>query len=133
MSNPRDVAIYFLNLSNQEKSRTNIIRAVKSASTLLENYTSNQVKDVIEFLIDVKKIDLYSLAYLNNHMDKYLEEIENVRLKETYAEHIKNIQTQPTQEVSINEQSVERNNGKLHRFGIQSRVREKFNFDLFEE
>jgi hypothetical protein len=133
MSNPRDVAIYFLNLSNQEKSRTNIIRAVKSAGTLLESYSSSQVKDVIEYLIDVKKIDLYSLAYLNNHMDKYLEEIENIRLKETYAEHIKNIQTQPTQEVSVDEQSVERNNGKLHRFGIQSRVREKFNFDLFEE
>lgn len=138
----RDIVIHFKDVTGVRVTSSFMSKSIIQAKALLDaGYTKEEVISVIDHLH--KSVpDMYSVGFLSYHMEKALREIakeraeEEVRIKQ---EEVKQAQQQQEQsiaeEVQVDVESAKRNREKADRLraGIQSRVREKFNFDMFEE
>lgn len=132
-ANPTDakeVALYFIRYTKQEMTQSLISRTIIQAKQLLNRYNSKEIKDVIKYVVEDKMIGMYSLAYLNNTMDKFLHELQASPNQEVIEIDYASIRKEV---VTDNEQSAQRNKAKLHRIGNKSRFGEKHNFDLLKE
>lgn len=132
----KEVAIHFLNATTDGRyTRLMIAKTINIAKSILTSgFTKEEIIAVIDYFVN-KGVNMYSLGYISATIGDALKEVQkDVRSREAQQEmqkleeHAKSQQS----EVSVNDESAERNRAKLTRFGVQSGVREKHHFDLFE-
>jgi hypothetical protein len=114
-------------------------KVVQAKSLLNSDYTKEEIIKVIDYLVDVKKTEMYSLGYVSACINKVLKEITSEELnekakeeKEKLAESIKDAVSEVRGVIDDGE-STERNRRKIAGLGVQSRFGEKLDFDLFKE
>lgn len=134
--NATDVYFYFIKkIKGEERvSKTEISKGITQAKRLLINYDANDIIRTIDYLIDVKKANVYAFGYISAAIDdtlKVLREIdEKERLKELVAEQTKllNLAVEEIQDDSTN-----RNKEKVIGGSNKCRVGKKFDFDLITQ
>lgn len=136
----KDIALHFVKVTTGRATPAIISKTVIQAKTLLQSgYTKDEIIKVIDYLIDVKKVQMYSLGYVGSSINSVLKEIqvkEDEECKKLKSEQIKKevsaIQETQRSEVTHDGESTQRNRDKLDRFGNESRFGKKFNFNMFE-
>lgn len=137
----KDVAIHFINLTNTRATPHIMGKTIVQAKSLLSyGYTKEEVIEVLDYVILVKKKNVFSLGYISASINDCLREINENKEKEELnrqKEEVKNaFASQPvtTSEVKVDDESKERNRQKAERIraNIQSRKREKYSLDMFE-
>jgi hypothetical protein len=136
----KDIALHFIRVTVERATPSVISRTVVQAKSLLNSgYTKQEIIKAIDYLVDVKKVQMYSLGYVSACINEVLKAItseeskEKAKIeKEKLAESIKNAASEVVG-VSDDGESTERNRRKSAAFGIESRFGEKLDFDLFKE
>jgi len=127
----KDIACHFVDKAEIRATPTMMGKTINQAKSLLNsNYTKEEVIKVIDYLVDQRNINMYSLGYINTCIHQVLNEV-NVKEQKEKADKLK--YKIKTQGVESNGKSTDRNNSKLSQFGIQSRFRKKLVSDLFED
>ncbi len=124
------IALHFISKTNGSNDRSNIKRVHSQALNLLEKkYEEDDIMDVIDYIVDVKGVEMYSFGYVSASIHNILPEVKKIRAKEI----VKNMKRETSrEEVTETNESKERNRSKQERFGVQSRIREKYSKHLFE-
>lgn len=121
MANPtiaKDLVLHFFSLKNYTITPDVMAKSMVQMKRLLDKgYTPEQIKATMECYKD----DMYSVGYLDHVIDEYITKEYMRKLKE------KDLKTL----TEVN--STGNNKQKAERFNSQSRVRKKYNFDLFKE
>lgn len=130
----KDVALYFFKLINKEKATSpEFARAIIQAKSLLKKYSREQVFDAMNWTLVIKReVPIYSLGYYSAYMPMILRDIEIAKQKDIVTEMIDELNKKQQVEVTVDDESTQRNRDKAGAFGVKSRLGEKFNFDMFE-
>lgn len=133
----KDIALHFLRETGVERTTPAIIaKTISQAKNILNaGYTKEEVIITIDHVVN-KGVHMYSIGYVSHVINDVLKEIEEKRTKEKaklVAQQLQEEQAKSRSEVASNDDSTNRNKEKARRLSVQSRVREKFNFDMFEE
>lgn len=132
----KDIAIYFFEAIDTRCTSSMIAKTIIQAKHLLQaGYTEDEIKKVIDYIVNKTNVKMYSLGYVNTMINKILENIEDEekqleteRLIQESKEEYEKLKSQ------VKESGTEtRNREKLNRFGIKSRFGEKFDFNMLEE
>lgn len=133
----KDIALHFMKVTGVERATPAIFgRTIKQAKGLLESgYTKEEVIGVIDYIINQGR-NMYSIGYVNACINDVLREIEKESLAEE-AKRVKEViheeQSKARGAVTSDGESATRNAEKAGRLGVQSRLRKKFDFDMFEK
>lgn len=134
----KEIALHFLERTNQPYEAKNVAKCVRMAKSLLLNYTKEDIKYVID-TVTKRRPDIYSIGYVASAMDDTLLDRER---EEDKAELLRQAQkvreemettVQNHREVTPLDESTERNRRKAKELGIQSGLRKKYDFDMFEK
>lgn len=129
----KDIALHFVNSTTGRATKNIMVKTVQQAKSLLESgYEKQEIIDAIDYVVDVKGVQMYSLGYISASINSILIEMKQKKEIDLAKQQIASSQVQQ-KEVIHDEKSGERNKRKADRFGSQSRFREKFNLDMFEE
>ena len=83
----KDIALYFLDMTDSDMSKKKIARTIKEAKTLLsEGKTKEQILHVIDKVLDVKGKSVYSFGYIIAVFDDYIKDFEVTKKKLEVAE-----------------------------------------------
>lgn len=134
----KDIALYFLDLTTDRYTPSVIAKTINQAKQLLEaDYTKEEIISVIDYVLDNAKTKIYSLGYINHCINDVLRNINEQKEKEIIKELIEQAKIEQASTIDdgseVIDESKERNRQKVERTCIQSRVREKFDFNLLEE
>lgn len=139
-SDAKQIALHFIEKTSGRATKAIMGKTINQAKSLLtEGYKKEEILNVIDYLIDVKKIDMFSLGYVNVSINSILltinkaqnELIKNEKTKQVEKEVL--AMNEENREVLQNDESTQRNKSKLNKFGVQSGVREKSFVDMFEK
>lgn len=133
----KDIALYFLREIGADMKPNTVGRTIAQAKRILEKgYTKEEIISVIDEIIR-RGVKMYSIGFVEVSIGDVLAEIREEKqakeVKKNINEEIKALQEKTRAKVRSDEASKERNRRKAERFGSQSRFREKFNLDMFEE
>ena len=65
-SDAKDIATYFVNSTNMKASKSLMSRTIVQAKSLLsDGFTKDEIIKTIDYVINVKKVDLHSFGYIN--------------------------------------------------------------------
>lgn len=134
----KQIALYFLTKTEAERYTPAIISKtiVQARSLLRHGYTLEEVIACIDYIVDSGR-KIYSFGYINTSINDVLRQIKNNSLKEKKKEveqAMKEELERRRREVIEGDDTRERNQQKAKGFGsVQSRLGEKFNFDMFEK
>jgi hypothetical protein len=132
----RDIALHFIAKMRVQpvKVEWEIARVTARAKQLLQQYTKVQILSVIDYAFQ-KNSSIYSFGYVVSLMEDVLALLQSEKDKDvakvTVAEQVASLEKE-RKEVEFDEQSAERNRSKASRFGVQSRIGEKYSFDLLK-
>lgn len=133
----KDIAIYFFEAINTRCTSSMIAKTIIQAKHLLEaGYTEEEIKKVIDYIVNKTNVNMYSLGYVNTMINRILEDIEEEEKeekREEVKEKLKKEYESMVFEVVDNDASKTRNREKLSRFGLKSRFGKEFDFDMLEE
>lgn len=135
-SDAKDIAIYFVNSTNMKASKALMSRTIVQAKSMLsDGFTKDEIMKTIDYVINVRKVDLRSLGYINVVISDLLPQV----LKQEAQLSTQNVGKElaafieaSRSEVRGNDESTNRNKSKLNGFGLQPRFGEKLDFDMFE-
>jgi hypothetical protein len=129
----KEVAVHFIDKTTERATPAVYAKVTRMAKTILASgYSKDEVIKVIDYIIDVKGVRMYSLGYVNTCINEMLQEIEQEELKEKVRKmRYAQLDVQRS-EVNNDGESRERNRDKARRFGIQSGFGKKHNLDMFE-
>lgn len=126
----KEVALYFHNKIGGKATPAMYARTIKQAKSILNaGYTEQEMISCIDYIIDIKKIDMYSIGYLSYAIEPTLKELEKV-VDKKIVDEIKYKMDNMNREVSTTNDSTERNKQKAQNIGTKSRFGEKFAVDL---
>ena len=128
---PKSVATHFFKETNKKPTSNMFARTMSDIKKLNDKYELQDIYDAISYIIEVKKVDMYSFGYVVVSIDNIYKEM--IALK--YIEKAKEVKEQMKNyipEVKTND-STKNNSNKSERFGVQCRFGEKLDFDLFEK
>ena len=139
----KDIAIYFLEATDQRYTPSIIAKTIIQAKAILEaGYTKDEIIQCIDWVVDKTSVVMYSLGYISTMINKILENIKqevdaeekNEKLKK-YKEDMLTFQQGLLKKEGeeVGNEASNRNRRKANEFGNESRFGEKYNFDLFEE
>ena len=127
----KETAIHFLERTQERYTPAIIRKTISQIKTVMsQGYERDEIIKVIDYLIDVKKVNLYSIGYINSAINDVLAEIKKIEYNNIPKE--RNDGANHSKEVSVDENSASRNRKKAEGFGSQSRFGKKHNFDMFE-
>lgn len=133
----KEIALEFIRYTQGRATPHIISKTIVQAKTLLSSgYTKQEVLDVMEHVITVKNIQMYSLGYINSCINDVLRELEEEKEKERLRELRKQQREVVVERKEVgtdDEERRRRNQEKARRTDIQSGFRKKFNLDMFEE
>lgn len=135
----KEIALYFLDLTQDKFTPSIVSRNVKQSRELLEaGYTKEEIIRVIDEVLR-RNPNVYSLGYISASINDVLRELNEFEKREAVEKQREEMRTQNAltiqqgrSEVSPDE-STERNREKARRASVQSRFGKKFDFDMFEE
>jgi hypothetical protein len=134
----KDIAIHFLNNTQERYTSAMVAKTIVQAKKLLEDgYTKEEIIDVINYIVDKTSVQMYSLGYVSTAINSVLRKIE----EEKEAQRISDLVEQQKQEYDAIRKEVnheqfegnERNKRKLEGFGVKPRFGEESFIDMFEE
>lgn len=135
----KEIALHFIELTVGRATPAIVSKTITQAKILLQSgYTKQEIIDVINYVIDVKHVHMYSLGYVNSCINNILNEIkinkekeEAIKQKEEIKQQMEEQQIQQNEVIEDGE-STQRNRDKLNRFGVKPGLREKFNLDMLK-
>lgn len=126
----KDIACHFVEKTEIRATPALMRKSINQAKSLLESeYTKEEIIKVIDYLVDYRDVDMYSLGYVNSSIHQVINEVNKHEAKQKAKELMKDAKVQG---VKDDGKSTERNKQKLSRFGVCPRVREKSFSDLFK-
>lgn len=136
----RDIALHFVDLTGLRVTPRIMQKTIGQAKTILmSGYSKDEVISALDFAVKKRGIDIYSLGYITASINDLLREIKEEQKKDSLQDDkqaIKELleaeQLKMRQEVSITDESTERNRNKAGRVGVQSGVGKKYSLDMFE-
>lgn len=132
----KNIAIHFLDRTTDRYTPSIVAKTVIQAKSLLKSgYTEEEIKSVIDHIVDNTSVNMYSLGYVSSAINNVLKEIKEEESKEIakeQREEFSKIAKKLLKEGEVNFESKERNEGKLDRFGTKSRFGEEPYSDLFK-
>lgn len=136
----KEITFHFLKLTQQRATSASIKKHITQSKAILKaGFTRDEILEVMEHVILIKKIDVYSLGYINacivdvlRELNKLKEQDEMNRLKEEVKRQEQIAIANQATEVIVNDDSTERNRQKARAFSDLSRKRTKFDLDMFE-
>lgn len=135
-SDAKDIAIYFVNSTNMKASKALMSRTIVQAKSMLsDGFTKDEIMKTIDYVINVKKVDLRSLGYINVVISDLLPQVlkhEAQLSTQNVGKELAAFIEASRSEVRGNDESTNRNKSKLNGFGLQPRFGEKLDFDMFE-
>ena len=123
------ITLYYLRRIGVEADKNNIAKTMRIAKSLLYDYSEEDILDTIDFILDVKKVDMYSLGYVSASISTLIKDVRKERARKVVRGMT---QESSRDEVTIEHGSQERNRDKRQQLGVQSRIREKYSKHLFE-
>lgn len=125
----KGIALHFIDSTTQKATRQIMSKTILQAKSLLESgYTKDEIISVIDFVINEKHVDMYSLGYVNASINDVLREIkqkksveESKAKSEEIQKQLTSVQEEQRNEVKDDGESTQRNRSKIDRFGTQSR------------
>lgn len=106
-------------------------RMSMQAKQLLQRYTKEQIIQTIDYVVDVRKVRMYSFTYIVVAIEETLAIFEKQELhKQLELEKVAYQASLSPSEVKTDVDSSERNKSKSSRFGKQSRFGAESNIDL---
>jgi hypothetical protein len=130
----KEIALHFLNAAHQPLTKNNVAKTIKHAKSALDDgYTRDEIFLTMDNVFETRKLtNIHSFGFIMSCIDEVLEKKRAAeRATVILAESDKAIFEQ-RKEVQKDE-STERNRQKAARAQLQSRLRKKFDFDMFEE
>lgn len=135
----KEIALYFLDLTQDKFTPAIVSRNVKQSRELLEaGYTKEEIIRVIDAVLK-RNPNVYSLGYISASINDVLRELNEFEKREAVEKQREEMRTQNAltiqesrSEVSPDE-STERNREKARRARVLARFGKKFDFDMFEE
>lgn len=132
----KDIALYFIEQAVGRATPAIIKKTIVQAKSLMQHgYTKEEIISVIDYILKIKKTNMYSLGYVSASINDILMEIKKIKAqeevkqqKELIKEGLKSIKCEVIKDCS----STKRNRDKADRLGIKSRFGEKSISDLFE-
>lgn len=122
----KEVVLHFLERTDQRASKAIMGRTMNQAKSLMNSdYTKDEIIDVIDYIVDHTKATMHSFGYVNASINDMLRRVNSQKEKDKVAKQFR-------ERVGNDDGSKERNRNKAGGFGFQSRIREKYNFDMFE-
>ena len=131
MSDVQEITRYFINNVIGQADQRFWKRTAAQVKSLNKNYSKDQIIQVIDYLVYEKNVNLYSFGYVSAAINDVLETLNCRNLANQEKEKMEKHHIQG-REVKKDDKSGERNRGKAEQLGLQSRIREKYSFDLFE-
>ena len=132
----KDIALYFLDITTDRYTPSIVAKTVRQAKQLLEaGYTKEEIISVIDYITTRTNVKMYSLGYVNYCINEVLDKIneeEKAKQIQEIIEQAKKEQATVFDRGDIDNDSTRRNREKVNRLNVQSRVRKKFDFDMFE-
>jgi hypothetical protein len=136
----KDIAVKFLDLTGGRATSHIMARMITQAKNILAaDYTKDEIIAVMEYVILVKKVDVYSFGYFNTCIDVVLREIrinkereDAKQSKQAIQKELASVQESQRDEVSADDDSTRRNQEKARRLSVQPRFGAKFDFDLLK-
>jgi Holliday junction resolvasome RuvABC DNA-binding subunit len=135
----KDIALYFLELTQDKFTSEIVARTVKQAKALLSaGYTKEEIIEVIDVVLK-QNPNVYSLGYVSASINDVLRKINEVKQREIVEKQREEMRTQIALEIKqsrtevTQDESTTRNREKARRASVQSRFGKKFDFDMFEE
>lgn len=141
-SDAKEIAFYYFEATNVNKTTPNIIKkTISQAKSLLTyGYTKEEILKVIDYIVNVKKVKMYSIGYVFSAINNILKEIDKIEVEKRQKEIVEQTKKEiastneaKRNEVILNNESTKRNQDKLNRFGIQSRFGKEFDCNMFKE
>ena len=138
-SDAQRVAKHFIGSTEQRATPAIMKKTTSQAKSILQSgYTKEEIIEVIDYLINIKQVNIYSLGYINKSINDVLRQIkqnnkekEKQELKSQIEQEQAN-REQQTGEVKSDYESAERNQGKAGKLGVKPRFGEESFSDLFE-
>jgi len=132
----KDVALHFMKATGVERATPAIFgRTIAQVKNLMEHgYTKEEIISVIDFVVS-SGVKMYSIGYINSCINDVLAKIatqEHTSKAAQIKEELAKKHAEERKAVSADVESANRNAEKARRFGVQSRIGKKFNFDMFE-
>lgn len=130
----QEVIRYFVGKTMMKAAGQDFARMIHHAKRLLaDGYSKRDIIRVIDYTVDVKRVQVYSFGYVSKTIADTLAFLNAECERDAAREYVEQMEkSMPSIEVKDDGESGERNRNKLARFGSQSRLREKYSFDMFE-
>lgn len=129
----KDIALHFINLTVERPTKAMYPKTIRQAKSLLSSgYTKEEVIKVIDYLVNTKHVNMYSLGYVSTSINEVLKEVTELEKVELAKKELALRAEQMRNEVNHDSDSTERNREKARRISVQSRFGKKYNFDMFE-
>lgn len=134
----KEIALYFLDLTQDKFTPAIVARNVKQARALLEaGYTKEEIIRVIDAVLKVND-SVYSFGYISASINDVLRKLNEFEKREAVEKQREEMRTQNAltiqesrSEVSPDE-STERNREKARRVSVQSKFGRKYDFEIFD-
>lgn len=125
----RDVVMHFIKRTTDGRATPSVFSktTMQAKSLINSNYTPEEIIKVIDYVIDVKNVQMYSLGYISACIGSTLQEIKQQEALDT----AKRLTKQMEGEVN-HESGLTNNQSKIHRYGVESRFREGIAGDMPE-
>lgn len=132
----KDIALHFINLTTGRATPQMMKKTIVQAKSLLSSgYTKDEILDALEYVINIKGVEIYSLGYINASIENILREIQKLNKEQEIKKEKEKMVSESIakrDEVSSDGKSTQRNRDKASRFGVQPRFGKEFNLDMFE-
>ena len=132
----KEIAIHFLDRTQERYTPSMVAKTIIQTKSIMKSgYTKEEIIDVIDYIVDEGKVNMYSVGYVSSAINDVLAKINKEKTQKLIAEQKKEME-EKFSEIDNNEvvdiESGQRNKTKLDRFGAESRKRKESYSDLFE-
>lgn len=127
----KELALVFLEKIGQRATPSVMKRTITQVKELMEfGYTDDEIKYTIDYVTRVNK-NIYSFGYVCSAIDSAIKQRDKGE-RPKHAIKVRDVVVTNESEVETLDELAERNKRKASGFGVQSRKRKKYNFDMFE-
>lgn len=136
-SDAKDIAVHFVNSTDMKASKALMSRTIVQAKSLLsDGFTKDEIIKTIDYVKNIKKVNLRSFGYINVVISDFLPSVLKYEAQQSSQETQQKIMDfieASRNEVRGVDESTNRNKNKLNGFGIQPKFGEELDFDIFTE
>jgi len=120
----KEIALHFIKRTDGRATPSIIARSILTAKeVLLSGYSKEEVISVIDYVLDIKKVPMYSLGYVSVCINSILKEINKEstrqRANQIRKDHETSFAEVKQKEVVYNDESKKRNQDRSSRLGLQ--------------